>query len=120
MTKKELDKLTLELAYHILDNNTTIRATAKAFNIPKSTVHHILKTNLKFVSYPLHKQVRELMIRNFNTKHIHGGEATKKKYEQLKNEINEYNEYEFKVENGELKTQLNHKGYKEYKNINLI
>ncbi|MBO5136688.1 MAG: glycoside hydrolase family 31 protein [Clostridia bacterium] len=32
----------------------------------------------------------------------------------------EYNEYEFKVENGELKTQLNHKGYKEYKNINLI
>ena len=95
MTKNELDKLTLELAYHILENNTTIRATAKAFNIPKSTVHHILKTNLKFVSYNLHRQVRELMVRNFNTKHIHGGEATKKKYEKLKEEINQNDEYEF-------------------------
>ena len=95
MTKKELDKLTLELAYHILDHNTTIRATAKAFNIPKSTVHHILKTNLKYISYPLHRQVRELMIRNFNNKHIHGGEATKKKYEKIKEEVNQNDEYEF-------------------------
>lgn len=95
MTKKELDKLTLNLAYHILDNNTTIRATAKAFNMPKSTVHHILSTNLKYVSYPLHRKVRELMIKNFNTKHIHGGEATKKKYEQLKEEINQNDEFEF-------------------------
>jgi len=95
MTKKELDKLTLELAYHILDNNTTIRATAKAFNIPKSTVHHILKTNLKFVNYTLYRKVRQLMINNFNIKHIHGGEATRKKYEKLKDEINLNDEYEF-------------------------
>ncbi len=32
----------------------------------------------------------------------------------------EYTEYEFTVESGELKTKLNHKGYKEYKNINLV
>lgn len=95
MTKKETDKLTLELAYHILDNNTTIRSTAKAFNMPKSTVHNLLKNNLKFISYSLYRDVKKLLIYNFNIKHIHGGEATKRKYEKLKENINLNDQIEF-------------------------
>ena len=94
MTKNEFDKLTLDLANFLLDNNTTIRATAKAFNIPKSTVHHNLSTKLKHINYSLYKQVKQLLIENFKIKHIHGGESTKLKYEKLKQNINKNDEFE--------------------------
>lgn len=84
----------LILAHYILDNRTTIRATAKAFNIPKSTVHNYLSTKLKHIDFNLYKQVQKLMDENFSVKHLHGGESTKHKYAQLKNEINKYDESE--------------------------
>ncbi len=99
MTKSDFDKLTIDLAKHILNFNTTIRATAKAFNIPKSTVHHILNTNLKHVDYAIYRVVKKHLINNFNIKHIHGGEATKKKYEKLKQVINLNDEIEFQQRN---------------------
>ncbi len=82
------------LADYILENNSTIRATAKEFNIPKSTVHHDLAVKLKYLDYSLYKQVKKLLIENFSIKHIHGGESTKHKYEQLRKEINKNEETE--------------------------
>lgn len=76
------------LANYILENQTTIRATAKEFNIPKSTVHHDLSTKLKYVNYNLFKEVKKLLNNNFKIKHLHGGESTKLKYQKLKSEIN--------------------------------
>ena len=70
----------LNLAYYILNNKTTIRATAKKFNIPKSTVHHDLSVKLKYINYHLFTEVKKLLKENFNIKHIHGGESTKQKY----------------------------------------
>ena len=91
------DDLTLRplyLAHYILEHETTIRATAKEFNIPKSTVHHDLSVKLKYLNYDLYKQVKKLLEENFNIKHIHGGESTKHKYEQLKKEIAKTDETE--------------------------
>ena len=59
MTNLEFENLTINLANHILTNNSTIRATAKVFNIPKSTVHHILCTNLRHIDYSLYLKVRK-------------------------------------------------------------
>ena len=81
-------------ANYILENQTTIRTTAKHFNTPKSTVHHDLSHKLKYINYNLFKQVRSLLIENFNVKHIHGGESTKLKYEKLKNNININDKFE--------------------------
>ena len=74
----------IAMANYILDNKTTIRATAKHFNTPKSTVHHNLTIKLKYINYSLYKQIKILMENNFNIKHIHGGESTKQKYLSLK------------------------------------
>ena len=90
----DLDDRTIKLANYILDNHTTIRATAKAFGIPKSTVHHDLSTKLKYLNYSLYKEVRNLLTENFNIKHLHGGESTKQKYEALKKVINSNDYYE--------------------------
>ncbi len=87
----------LELANYILENQTTIRATAKAFGIPKSTVHHDLSVKLKYTNYSLFLEVKKLLEENFNIKHIHGGESTRLKYQALKQEINKNDEAEFSV-----------------------
>jgi putative DeoR family transcriptional regulator (stage III sporulation protein D) len=84
----------ITLANYILENNSTIRATASNFQIPKSTVHHDLSTKLKYINYSLFLQVKELLKNNFNIKHIHGGESTKLKYKKLKEIININDEIE--------------------------
>ncbi len=94
MTYKDLDDRAIELAYYILDNHTTIRATAKQFGIPKSTVHHDLSVKLKYINYRLYLEVKQLLEENFSIKHIHGGESTRQKYAMLKKEINKNDEYD--------------------------
>lgn len=81
-------------ANYILENQTTIRATAKEFNIPKSTIHHDLSTKLKYIDYSLYKEVKTLLQKNFDNKHINGGESTRIKYEKLKKIINKNDELE--------------------------
>lgn len=90
----DMDEKIINIANYILEKNTTIRATAQAFNIPKSTIHHHLSKKLKLIDYPLYIQVKNLMEKNFNNKHIHGGESTKQKYIKLKLNINKNDEME--------------------------
>lgn len=97
MNYNTTDQDIIRMAYYILENNTTIRETAKEFNTPKSTVHNYLSTKLKYINLSLYKQVRTLLRNNFNVKHIHGGESTRLKYEKLKKEINKNDEAEFIV-----------------------
>ena len=92
MTKFNNEETILAMAHFILENKTTIRATAKEFNIPKSTIHHNLSTKLKYIDFQLYQEVKKLLTENFNTKHIHGGMSTKNKYEKLKLEIKKTDE----------------------------
>ena len=64
MTKSYNNERIVQIAHFILENHTTIRATAKAFNIPKSTVHHDLSVKLKYINYPLFKEVKNLLNEN--------------------------------------------------------
>lgn len=82
--KTEIYSRPKALAYHLLKNNSTIRATAKVFGLPKSTVHHDVSIKLKYIDYQLYLKVKKLLDKNFNIKHIHGGESTKQKYLALK------------------------------------
>lgn len=84
----------INLAKHILENRSTIRATASVFNIPKSTVHHDLSVKLKYIDYDLFKQVKKLLTQNFQIKHIHGGESTRIKYAKLKSIVDKNDEVE--------------------------
>lgn len=74
----------LQLANYILENKTTIRATAKHFSMSKSTVHYDLSHRLKLIDYDLYKKVKKLLRENFKDKHIRGGLATKNLYKQKK------------------------------------
>ena len=56
----DYDTRPIELANYILENKTTIRATANVFGIPKSTVHHDLSVKLKYINYNLFLEVKKL------------------------------------------------------------
>lgn len=71
---------TLEYAMYIIENNATIRATAKKFGVAKSSVHYDLKYRLKDYDAELYCSVKRILETNFNEKHIRGGMATRQKY----------------------------------------
>ena len=74
-----------DIAVYMLENSCTVRDAARAFGISKSTVHKDVTCNLKTVNKALFFQVRELLEINKAQRHYRGGQATKLKYEALKN-----------------------------------
>ena len=68
------------LGLYIVENNTTVRATALRYGISKSTVHKDVTQNLKQINKSLYLDVKSVLEKNKEERHIRGGEATKKKY----------------------------------------
>lgn len=71
------------LGEYILENNATVRAAASWFGISKSTVHKDVSQKLSQLSPSLYRDVRAILNKNKQERHIRGGMATKKKYEML-------------------------------------
>ncbi len=68
------------LGLYIVENNATVRATAKRFGISKSTVHKDVTETLKNLNRSLYIDVKSVLAKNKEERHIRGGEATKNKY----------------------------------------
>ena len=68
------------LGLYIVENKATVRATATRFGISKSTVHKDVTQTLKTVNKSLYLDVKSVLEKNKEERHIRGGEATKKKY----------------------------------------
>ena len=68
------------LGEYIIENDATVRATAKKFSISKSTVHKDVTERLKSDNPALWRQVKVVLERNKSERHIRGGLATRRKY----------------------------------------
>lgn len=73
------------LATYLIENRATVRAVAAHFGISKSTVHKDVTQTLKRANKSLYLQVKEILSINKQERHIRGGEATRKKYQEDKN-----------------------------------
>ncbi len=71
----------IQLAEHMINSEATVRSTAAAFGISKSTVHKDLTERLRMASPDLFRQVKQILEKNKQERHIRGGLATKHKYE---------------------------------------
>ena len=78
--RDNIEERACELANFIIENSSTVRATAQKFGISKSTVHKDLTERLSYVNKPLYLEVKELLEYNKSQRHIRGGIATRKKY----------------------------------------
>ena len=82
--KENMEERAERLALYIIENRTTVRAAAQKFGISKSTVHKDLCEVLPRTSPALFTQVRMLLEQNKAQRHIRGGLATRRKYEEKK------------------------------------
>lgn len=69
------------LAVYMIENGATVRSAANHFGISKSTVHKDLQLRLPRCNRSLYFQVREVLDKNKQERHIRGGLATKNKYQ---------------------------------------
>ena len=76
----EMERRTCELAAYVIETGATVRAAARKFGISKSTVHKDLTQRLPKTHSGLSEQVREVLDRNKQQRHIRGGLATRRKY----------------------------------------
>lgn len=74
-----IDRIISESNY-IIKTKNTIRQTAKKFNISKSTVHKDVAYRLLEIDKSLYQKVSKILQNHIDTRHIRGGESTKRKY----------------------------------------
>ena len=72
------------LAAYMIETGGTVRSAGKHFGLSKSTVHKDLCEVLPRASPALFTQVRQLLEQNKAQRHIRGGMATRRKYEDKK------------------------------------
>ena len=78
--KDYIEERAIDIASYIIENNATVRQTAKAFGISKSTVHKDVTERLMQINPSLAKEARKVLDVNKQERHIRGGMATKEKY----------------------------------------
>ena len=78
-----LEERACAMAVYMIETGATVRAAAKHFGISKSTVHKTLTERLKQCNYTLYLQVRQILDKNKQERHIRGGMATKQKYQRM-------------------------------------
>ena len=69
-----------QLAVYIIETEATVRSAAQHFGISKSTVHKDLCQRLPLCDPLLYRQVRVILDKNRQERHIRGGMATRRKY----------------------------------------
>lgn len=80
--KGYIEERAVEIANYIIENNATVRQTAKQFGISKSTVHKDVTERLNQINPGLANEARKVLDLNKSERHIRGGLATKEKYLQ--------------------------------------
>ena len=76
----QYDERAVELGRYIAETNSTVRATGKKFGVSKSTVHTDVTVRLRKINPALYSEVRRVLEKNKEERHIRGGIATKEKY----------------------------------------
>ena len=81
---KQIEERAVEVANYIIENNATVRETAKKFGISKSTVHKDVTERLGRIDPLLASQARKILEINKAERHIRGGMATRDKFKKLR------------------------------------
>lgn len=78
--KDYIEERAVEIAYYIIENQATVRQTAKQFGVSKSTIHKDVTERLLQINPTLANQARRILDMNKSERHIRGGLATREKY----------------------------------------
>ena len=82
--KDYIRKRVLEISQYILATKQTVRQTATVYGVSKSTVHKDMTERLPLIDKRLAHKIKAILEINKAERHIRGGEATRKKYQEMK------------------------------------
>ncbi len=80
--KESITNRVIKVSNYLITTKQTIRDLASHFNISKSTIHKDLQYRLPTIDKELSQKVNEILTLHLKTRHLNGGEATKRKYLQ--------------------------------------
>lgn len=75
-------KRVLDISSYILESKATVRQAAGVFGVSKSTVHKDMTERLPSINKQLAKKIKAILDFNKAERHLRGGEATRKKYQE--------------------------------------
>lgn len=78
--KSQIISRIIDEANYIIKTKQTLRQLALVFDVSKSTVHKDLRDKLILIDKELATEVNDILLKHKATRHIRGGEATRKKY----------------------------------------
>ena len=81
---EHIRKRCVQLGELLIQHGETVRALAKRTGYSKSTIHKDLTERLVLVNEALAQDVREVLLYNKSIRHLRGGEATRKKWQNKK------------------------------------
>ena len=81
---RAIERRVLKEAEYIAAHGATVRATARALGVSKSTVHKDMETRLEQLSPALYAEVSAVFRRNKAERHLRGGEATRMRYARIR------------------------------------
>ena len=73
-------------AGYTIEHKTTVRLPARRVGVSKSTVHKDVSERLAHISPALFAEAKSVLEQNKRERHLRGGEATKQKYERIREE----------------------------------
>ena len=76
------------IANYVVEYSATVRQAAKAFGTSKSTVHKDMTERLRMISPSMARQVAAVLKKNKAERHIRGGNATRRKYQNTARQKN--------------------------------
>ncbi|MDR7856036.1 sporulation transcriptional regulator SpoIIID [Tissierella sp.] len=82
--KALIEQRVIDSANYLIENNSTVRETARKFGVSKSTTHKDLVVRLKDINLNLYEDVSVILEVNWEEKNLRGGLATKEKFESMK------------------------------------
>ncbi len=77
---RSMKERAVRLGEYIAEHGATVRSTARVFGISKSTVHKDISARLPSLQPALYEEVKAIIEKNKQERHIRGGMATKRKY----------------------------------------
>jgi putative DeoR family transcriptional regulator (stage III sporulation protein D) len=84
--KKYMEVRVREVSQYIIETSCTVRETAKVFGVTKSTIHDDMTERLLQVCPENVEKIKDILAKNKALRHIRGGESTKRKYKQVRND----------------------------------
>ena len=82
--REEVRLRVMQAAEHILETGATVRACAGKFGVSKTTIHKDMRERLPKMDSDLSRRVDAVLQRNLQERHLRGGEATRRKYRELR------------------------------------